>query len=157
MRETGMCAVSPDRTVEATLNQIDGLSITCRPGTLRYHTAASFARQVELSLSGLACHSDRATAASTAHRPGDDPTLLPDSEVPDIDVAAASPRGLVLIRLRGSIGYRVEVARTFGLFSESAIAEEVNAALHSVNERFAARTAALQTTPLQRALLGNSV
>ncbi len=148
-------AMSPDRTVEATWNWSDGVSVVCRPGTLRHHSPAGFARQVEWALSRLASNSDRARrrAFGTSPRPHPEPWL---AVTDTIEVEAASPRGLVRIRLHGFSGYHVDVAHTVGTFCEETVTEEVNAALHSVNERFAARSAARQAKPLHREALTNA-
>lgn len=135
-------STSPDRTVEATLTVTDGVSVCCLPDTLRYHSAASFARQVELVLADLANHNGRRASGLSDEV----------ARVAPVQAEAISPRGLVRIRLCGATGYHVTVAKAFTLFGESAVAEEVNTALHSANERFVALAAATSATPVRHAL-----
>lgn len=157
-------AVSPDNSIEARLTGEDGVTLRCRPGSLRHHTASSFAEQVRLALTRLTSGSIKAAdmvRTRIVGEPSDEPVDEFNRHIAEerirharrliaaIEAEAHSPHGHVHIRVSGGHGYSVEISqRAISILDEMSIMDEVNAALQGALIEYNTQATVAQNTVL---------
>ncbi|GAA4893393.1 hypothetical protein LX16_1850 [Stackebrandtia albiflava] len=154
MRDVTVRAVSPDRSVGATMTMRDGITVRFAPGCRDRHTPAGLAVQVEAAVNqardGYRAAErqrlDRALGEGERRRLEESETgrfLAPLFKSFDtIDVTATSPKNVVKIRWTGDrlhVGYRL----TGPLPPEVVLTEETDAALAAVVAAYGRRAVAL--------------